>query len=139
VTDMPARLARLSARGRTPRSWRIDSVRFVASQSSLIRPETEAIAEAALRLIEVEYEPTPGIFDPEVGLKPGAPILHEPDNKVGKWKIRKGDLERGFDEADLIVENTFRVPYQDHAYIEPEAGVGWLDSQGLLTCASRLR
>jgi CO/xanthine dehydrogenase Mo-binding subunit len=110
----------------------IDNVRFIGEPVALIAAETEAIAEAALRLIEIEFEATPGIFDPEDGLRPGAPILHEPDNKVGKWKILKGDLERGFAEADVVVENTFRVPYQDHAYIEPEAGVGWLDSQGVI-------
>lgn len=132
VTDMPGQTGQAQRKGSDAPVLAIDSVRFVGEPIALIAAETEAIAEQALRLIEIEYEPTPGIFDPEDGLKPGAPILHEPDNKVGKWKIRKGDLERGFAEADLVVENTFRVPYQDHAYIEPEAGVGWLDSQGVI-------
>ena len=132
VTDMPGQTGQAQRKGSDAPVLAIDNVRFVGEPVALIAAETESIAEAALRLIEIEYEPTPGIFDPEDGLKPGAPILHEPDNKVGKWKIRKGDLERGFAEADLVVENTFRVPYQDHAYIEPEAGVGWLDSQGVI-------
>jgi CO/xanthine dehydrogenase Mo-binding subunit len=132
VTDMPGQTGQAQRKGSDAPVLAIDSVRFIGEPIALIAAETEAIAEQALRLIEIEYERTPGIFDPEDGLKPGAPVLHEPDNKVGKWKIRKGDLERGFAEADLIVENTFRVPYQDHAYIEPEAGVGWLDSQGVI-------
>lgn len=132
VTDMPGQTGQAQRKGSDAPVLAIDSVRFIGEPIALIAAETEAIAEQALRLIEIEYERTPGIFDPEDGLKPGAPILHEPDNKVGKWKIRKGDLDRGFAEADVVVENTFRVPYQDHAYIEPEAGVGWLDSQGVI-------
>ncbi len=137
VTDMPGQTGQAQRKGSDAPVLAIDSVRFVGEPVALIAAETEAIAEAALRLVEIEYEATPGIFDPEDGLKPGAPVLHEgalpgEHNKVGKWKIRKGDLERGFADADLVVENTFRVPYQDHAYIEPEAGVGWLDSQGVI-------
>ncbi len=132
VTDMPGQTGQAQRAQSDAPVLAIDSVRFVGEPIALIAAETEAIAETALRLVEIEYERTPGIFDPEDGLKPGAPVLHAPDNKVGKWKIRKGDLERGFAEADLVVENTFRVPYQDHAYIEPEAGVGWLDSQGVI-------
>ena len=137
VTDMPGQTGQAQRKGSDAPVLAIDSVRFVGEPIALIAAETEAIAEAALRLVEIEYEATPGIFDPEDGLKPGAPVLHEgalpgEHNKVGKWKIRKGDLERGFADADLVVENTFRVPYQDHAYIEPEAGVGWLDSQGVI-------
>jgi CO/xanthine dehydrogenase Mo-binding subunit len=132
VTDMPGQTGQAQRKGSDAPVLAIDNVRFVGEPIALIAAETEAIAEQALRLIEVEYEATPGIFDPEDGLKPGAPVLHEPDNRVGKWKIRKGDLDRGFAEADLVVESTFRVPYQDHAYIEPEAGVGWLDSQGVI-------
>ena len=132
VTDMPGQTGQAQRKGSDAPVLAIDSVRFLGEPIALVAAETEAIAEQALRLIEIEYETTPGIFDPEDGLKPGAPILHEPDNKVGKWRIRKGDLDRGFAEADLVVQNTFRVPYQDHAYIEPESGVGWLDSQGVI-------
>lgn len=132
VTDMPGQTGQAQRKGSDAPVLAIDSVRFVGEPIALIAAETEAIAEAARRLIEIAYAPTPGVFTPEDGLKPGAPILHEPDNRVGKWQIRKGDLAAGFAAADMVVENTFRVPYQDHAYIEPEAGVGWLDSQGVI-------
>ena len=51
---------------------------------------------------------------------------------MARWKIRKGRLEEASPQADLIVENTFRVPYQEHAYLEPEAGVAWIDERGVL-------
>jgi CO/xanthine dehydrogenase Mo-binding subunit len=109
-----------------------DRVRFYGEPLALAAAETIAIAEAALRLIEVEYAPAPGVFDPQEALKPGAPLLVPPDNSVARWKIRKGDLAAGFAEADLVIENSFRLPYQEHAYIEPEAGVAWIDERGVI-------
>ncbi len=107
-------------------------VRFVGDPIALVAAETLAIAEKALKLIEVEYEPLPAVFDPLEALKPGAPVVTPPDNIVARWKVRKGDLEAGFAEADLIIENTFRVPFQEHAYLEPEAGVAWVDERGVI-------
>ena len=53
-------------------------------------------------------------------------------NVVARWTIRKGDLERGMAQADLVIENTYRVPFVEHAYLEPDAGVGWVDEQGVI-------
>jgi CO/xanthine dehydrogenase Mo-binding subunit len=111
----------------------IDEVRYAGEPIALVAAETLEIAEQALKLIEIEYEPSPGVYDPLEALKPGAPIIHPPDNAVARWRIRKGNIEAGFAEADLIVENTFRVPYQEHAYIEPESGVAWVDERGVIT------
>jgi CO/xanthine dehydrogenase Mo-binding subunit len=107
-------------------------VRFYGEAIALVAAETPELAERACQLIEIEYAPLPGIFDPVEALKPGAPVLHAPDNVVGRWKIHKGDLDAGFAEAEVIVENTFRVPYQEHAFIEPEAGVAWVDERGVI-------
>ncbi|MCX7706934.1 MAG: molybdopterin-dependent oxidoreductase, partial [Anaerolineae bacterium] len=107
-------------------------VRFVGDPIALVAAETLAIAEKALKLIEIEYEPLPAVFDPLEALKPGAPVVTPPDNVVARWKVRKGDLEAGFAQADLIIENTFRVPFQEHAYLEPEAGVAWVDERGVI-------
>jgi len=65
-------------------------------------------------------------------MKPGAPILFEPDNVVARYTIRKGDVDAGMAEADTIVENTFTVPFIEHAYLEPDAGVAWTDEQGVI-------
>ena len=116
-----------------------DQVRFYGEPIALVAAETLDIAERALKLIEIEYEVLPGVFDPLEALQPGATVENLPDpadpslrNVVARWAIRKGDVEAGFAEADLIVENTFRVPYQEHAFIEPEAGVAWTDERGVL-------
>ncbi len=111
-----------------------DRVRFYGEPIALVAAETLETAEQALRLIEVEYEPTPGIFDPLEALEAGTveSKAEAAGNIVARWRIRKGDVAAGFAEADLIVENTFRVPFQEHAYLEPEAGVAWVDERGVI-------
>ncbi len=99
---------------------------------ALVAAETVSIAEKALKLIEVECAPLPGVYSPAEALKPGAPVIHEPDNVVARWKIRKGDLRAGMAAADLVVENTFRVPFVEHAYLEPEVGLAWIDDQKVI-------
>ena len=132
VSDMPGQTGQKQRAGSDVPVLASDRVRFYGEPIALIAAETLDIAERALTLIEIDYEPLPGVFDPLEAMKPGAPIVHPPDNVVARWKIRKGDLEAGFAEADLIVENTFRVPYQEHAYLEPEAGVAWMDERGVI-------
>ncbi len=108
-----------------------------ASRSRWWPPRRWTSRSGRCKLIEIEYEPLPGVFDPLEALQPGATIETCPTrrpsrNVVARWKIRKGDVQAGFAEADLIVENTFRVPYQEHAYLEPEAGVAWVDERGVI-------
>ncbi|MBC7325532.1 MAG: molybdopterin-dependent oxidoreductase, partial [Moorella sp. (in: Bacteria)] len=108
-------------------------VRFLGEPVALVAAESLRLAEKALELIEVEYEPLPGVFDPLEALKPGAyPVGENESNVVSRFKIRKGDVEAGFAAADVIVENTYRVPFVDHAYLEPESGVAWLDEDGVI-------
>lgn len=132
VTDIPGQTGQKQRAGSEAPVLAVDRVRFYGEPIALIAAETLEIAERAMRLIEIEYEPLPGVYDPIEAMKPGAPILHPPDNIVARWKIRRGDLEAGFAEADRIIENTFRVPYQEHAYLEPEAGVAWMDERGVI-------
>ncbi len=132
VTDMPGQTGQKRRAGSDAPVLASDVVRFVGEPIALVAAETLAIAERALELIEIEYEPLPGVFDPLEAMKPGAPVVHGSDNIVARWKINKGDVEAGFAAADVIVENTFRVPFIDHAYIEPEAGVAWVDGRGVV-------
>lgn len=132
TSDMPGQTGRERRAGSDVPVLAEDQVRFVGEPIALVAAETLDIAERALALIEIEYDPLPGVFDPLEGLKPGAPVIHEPDNVVARWKIRKGDVETGMAAADLIVENTFRMPFVEHAYLEPEAGVAWVDEQGVI-------
>lgn len=115
---------------------RADIVRFVGDQVALIVAETEAIADQARKLIRVEYEDLPVLTDPEEAMKPGAFLIHPErgtSNICVHDKIRKGDVEKGFAEADVIVEAEYRVPMQEHAYLQPEAGLAYVDENGLLT------
>jgi CO/xanthine dehydrogenase Mo-binding subunit len=110
-------------------------VRFVGDQVALVVAETEQIAEHARNLIKVVYEDLPLLVDAEEGLKPGAVILHphRGDTNICVWdKIRKGDVEEGFANSDVIVEDTYRVPVQEHVYLQPEAGIAYMED-GVVT------
>ena len=109
-------------------------IRFRGEAVALVAAKSLAIAEEALGLIKVEYEPLEGVFDPVEAMKPGAYRVGEDEsNVICSYKVRKGNIAEGFDLADVIVENTYRVPMVDHAYLEPESGVAWLDDDGVIT------
>jgi CO/xanthine dehydrogenase Mo-binding subunit len=107
-------------------------VRYWGEAIALVAAESLDIARDALKLIEVEYEELPAVFDPLEALKPESPKIHGKTNVIASWKLRKGDVEAGFAQADVIVENTYRTPRQEHAHIEPEAGVAWVDDMGVI-------
>ncbi|MGD2165162.1 MAG: xanthine dehydrogenase family protein molybdopterin-binding subunit [Anaerolineae bacterium] len=132
ATDMPGQTGTEERKGTRAPVLASDRVRFYGEPIALVAAVTEQLAERALELIKVDYEPLQGVFDPMEALKPDAPVVYEPDNVVARWKIRKGDVEAGFAVADEVLENTFRVPFVEHAYLEPEAGVSWVDDQGVI-------
>ncbi|HEY3343997.1 MAG TPA: xanthine dehydrogenase family protein molybdopterin-binding subunit [Anaerolineaceae bacterium] len=132
VTDMPGQTGQKRRSGTDAQVLAAEFVRFIGEPVALVAAESESLAEEALKLIEVEYEPLPAVFDPLKAMQPGAPQIYPPDNIVGHWKIRKGDVKAGMAAADLIVENTYRLPYQEHAYLEPEAGVAWIDEKNVI-------
>ena len=107
-------------------------VRYFGEPIALIAAETRDIADLAMERIEAELEPLPGVYDPEEALKPGAPLVYGTDNIVAERKIRKGDVEAGFAEADLVVERTYRTPFQEHAFLEPEVGLAWVDENDVV-------
>ncbi len=108
-------------------------VRSVIDQVALVIAESEAQAEAALRKIDIRYEDLPGVYSIEEALAPGAPLVHPErgeSNVLLHYKIRHGDIEEGFARADVIVEHTYTTPPQEHAYLQPEAGVGLVRPDG---------
>jgi len=109
-----------------------DRVRFYGEPIALVAAEAPEIAIAALKLIKIEYEDIPGVFDTEEAMKDDAPRVHQGKNTVTHWELRRGDIEKGFSQADVIVENTYKTQWQEHAHIEPESGVGWIDDDGVL-------
>ena len=112
-------------------------VRFVGEKVAAVAADNELIAEEAVNLIEVEYEETEPLLDPVEALTPGAKVIHpdvvsykglpkplkEPTNDFIYITWGKGDLETGFRQADVIVENTFTTPVVHQSYIEPHSCV----------------
>lgn len=108
-----------------------DISRWEADQVAIIVAESELIAQRAARLVEIEWEPLPVITDIFEALKDKVLIHPEQgSNILKKYQIRKGNMQAGWQAADVIVEGSYRLPYQEHAYLQPEAGVGWIDEEG---------
>ena len=109
-------------------------VRYMGEGVALVAAETLAQAEDAARAVDVVYDPQPGVFDPVEALKPDAYRVGEEDtNVVCTYKVKKGDVDAGFAQADVVVEGEYRVPFGDHVYLEPESGTAWIDEDGVLT------
>lgn len=112
-----------------------DVVRSTMDNIALVIAETETAAAAACRLIRVDYEELPAVFDPFEAMQEGAPQLHTdtPDNVLSHYRIRKGDMEAGWQAADVIVEGSYSTSWQEHAYLQPEAGLAYIDDGGRVT------
>lgn len=112
-----------------------DIVRCFADQVALVVAETEMAAAAARDLIQVTYEDLPIVNDAQTAMSENAPQLHPntPNNIVSHYRIRKGDIAEGWDQADVVVEGTYITSWQEHAYLQPEAGLGYIDDEGRVT------
>lgn len=131
--------------GSTPQA---ELVRWEADHVALVVAESEAEAEAAAKAVKLTYEPLPVITDPFAAMAPDAPPLHpypfrypygERDprsNVLLEYKLVDGDIAAGFAQADVIVEHTYHTHAQEHAYLQPEAGVAWVRPDGRIevTC-----
>ena len=116
-------------------------VRYYGERVAAVAADDEDIAQAALELIEVEYEELPAVFDPREAMRDGAPILHPDFNSYFGFKIKheqpsnihheshleRGDVEQGFSEADVIVENTYITQRQSQGMLEPQSILVWID------------
>jgi CO/xanthine dehydrogenase Mo-binding subunit len=110
-------------------------VRHVGEKLAFIVAESEAAAERARALIRVTYEDLPELTDIHAAIQPGAAQLHPhyAGNVIQQYKIRKGDVDAGFAQAAVIVEGEYRTGAQEHAYLQPEAGLAYIDAQGRVT------
>lgn len=110
-----------------------DRVRFVGDAVAVVFAESIHAAAQAVKLIRVDYRELPGVFSPVEGMKSDAPKLH-PNGNVCKHLVHEqGDPEQGFRESSVVVEGRFETPFVEHAYLEPEAGIGLVDRDGTLT------
>ncbi|MGQ9814058.1 MAG: xanthine dehydrogenase family protein molybdopterin-binding subunit [Candidatus Roseilinea sp.] len=110
-------------------------VRHVGEKVALVVAETEEIAAYARDLVRVEYEDLPVITSMQEAIQPGAPQIHPhyPGNVIKQYRIRKGNVEAGFAQADIVIEDTYFTGAQEHAYLQPEAGLAYIDEEGRVT------
>lgn len=108
-----------------------DQVRYQGDAVAVVAAESEEIAQQALEAINVEYEPMEGIFDPEKAMQPNAIRVWADKENIQAHHIEEwGDIEAGFEKADVIVENTYTTPYEEHAMLETESAVAYIDHDG---------
>jgi xanthine dehydrogenase molybdenum-binding subunit len=103
-----------------------DKVRYLGDAVAIVAADTPEIAQEALTLIEVAYEPLPAVASAEQAREPGAPLVHEGregGNLLEHMKVRHGDVDVGFAQADVIVENVYRTPTYEHMFMEPECSI----------------
>ena len=109
-----------------------DRVRFAGDKVAVIVAETSDAAEAGAQLVAVTYEDLPAVTDPRDALAPDAPLVHamRGSNLLTRIPIRKGDVEVGFKDADVVLDGEFATTWQEHAFLQPEAGVAYVDEAG---------
>ncbi|MCA9977381.1 MAG: molybdopterin-dependent oxidoreductase, partial [Anaerolineales bacterium] len=108
--------------------------RWEGDQVAVIVAETEEAAAEARALIDVTWEPLPVITDIFEAMKDEVIIHPDTDTNVLKhYKIRKGDMDAGWAAADVVIEGEYKLPYQEHAYLQPEAAVSYIDELGRIT------
>jgi CO/xanthine dehydrogenase Mo-binding subunit len=111
-----------------------DISRWEADQVALVVAESELAAAEARDLIRIEWEELPLVTNVFEAMKDET-VLH-PDkgtNVLQHYKIRKGDMAAGWAAADVVIEGQYTLPYQEHAYLQPEAGLGYIDGEGRVT------
>lgn len=109
-----------------------DKVRFVGDAIALIAAENEEAAEKGVNAINVVYEDLPAVFDPEEALKDSAPKIHEKGNLLFTRKVKKGNIDKAFENCQAVVEKTYQTSCLEHTYLEPDAGAGYVERDGTI-------
>jgi CO/xanthine dehydrogenase Mo-binding subunit len=107
-------------------------VRFEGDKVALVAAVSKEAAIAGTKLVAVEYEDLPVITSPRAAMTPDATLVHEHlgTNQLYHMPIRKGDVLQAFAAADVVLDGTFSTSWQEHAYLQPEAGIAYIDAQG---------
>jgi len=115
-------------------------VRYIGDRVAAVVAESEEIALEALRQVKVTYNVLPAVFEAEEALKENAPVIHDEEgiqgvydakrNLVAHVEVRAGDIEKGFQESDVVVENTFETQFAQHCPIETHIAISYLDENG---------
>jgi CO/xanthine dehydrogenase Mo-binding subunit len=114
-------------------------VRYYGDRVALVVANDERTAREAVALVDVTYEDLELVGDAEAALAPNAPQVHDDrPNVLLHQKIRKGDVAAAFADADVVLEDTFTTTWQEHAYLQPDAGVAyWENGKLVVACAGQ--
>jgi len=131
ATDLPPLDTKRAASNRAYCLLAADEAVFAGQPVAAVVARDLSTAEEALDLIDVEYEELPAVLDPLDAMKEGSPLVRsdlektegKPANVASQMRFTRGDLERGFAEADLVVERTYRTPVVHQGYLEPQATI----------------
>jgi len=108
-------------------------INFYGEALAVVGASSEACAEEALDLINVDYEPLEPVLDPTAAIKAHSPVIHPGGNLADHIKLRKGDVAKGFAESDLVIEGEYKTQRVEHAYLEPETALARMDDDGTIT------
>jgi len=108
-------------------------VRYEGEPVALVLADTLEAAKAGRDAVRVEYDPLPAVFDPDEAGSQGAPRIHDDvENEVFARRLVRGDVRSALENAEVVVEGSYSSPYNEHAYLEPEAGIGYLEEGTLV-------
>ena len=113
-----------------------DRVRYAGEPIALVAAETQQIADHAAELVVIEYEELTGVFDPLRAMEPDSPLVHDEGNVLVNWHIARGDAQLALARADVVVEGEYATQLVEHAYLEPETGVAWVEDDVVTVRAS---
>jgi nicotinate dehydrogenase large molybdopterin subunit len=112
-------------------------VRRIGDPIAFVVAETAEIAEKAVEKIKVEYDELEGVFDPRKAMSEDSPQVHDgQSNATYHYKIRKGDIEDAFAKCDVVVEQEYKTGMVDHAFLQPEAGVAYMEGEKVVVAVS---
>lgn len=111
-----------------------DVVRFYGDRVALVVGETQEAAEAGALALRVDYEDLPNVHDAREAMEPGAPLVHaeRANNILDHVRIHRGDVEKAFVDAAVVVEGEFTTSWQEHAYLQPDAGIAYYEDGRLV-------
>ncbi len=111
----------------------VDLVRHRGEPVAIVIAETKASAQQAAEYVEMEFQPLNPLHDPAVAVTPEASRLYAEGNLISHYEIKDGDIESGFEDADVILEESFSVPLVSPAYMETENAVARWNADDTLT------
>ena len=100
-----------------------EKVRYVGDAVAIVAADTQEIAQEALKVIDMDIEPLPMVTNSVEAKADDSPLVHESGNLLKHIKVNKGDIKKGFEEAEIIFEDTYFTPSYEHAFMEPECSI----------------